>query len=98
VHRKLVPVAIALMAVVSVGWMLARHHIVGSGEDVPLVAEVRRSVATLKRSVGATWESGVLSAGVQFPAGLLQLTQGLVELEFEGGVTAVVKGPASIEL
>jgi ferric-dicitrate binding protein FerR (iron transport regulator) len=59
-----------------------------------------RGVAVLTRSVDVAWEDGSPSPviGSSLAAGVLRLRSGSLQLEFYGGATVVVEGPAEIEL
>lgn len=57
-------------------------------------------VAVLTRSVDAAWDDTELptTIGSTLPPGRLRLKSGLAQLEFYGGATVVLQGPADFEL
>lgn len=57
-------------------------------------------VAVLSRAIAAEWpaNSQRFREGDALPAGGIQLTAGLVQIEFFGGATVIVEGPAELEL
>ena len=59
--------------------------------------EPKGAFATLAQSAGAAWETP-LSEGDRLAAGLLKLTAGSAELDFDKGSVARLTGPAVLEL
>jgi ferric-dicitrate binding protein FerR (iron transport regulator) len=64
-------------------------------------ADVRSAaVAILTRAIDATWEGGGPSPSVGSPLlpGVLRLRSGILRIDFLSGATAMVQGPAELEL
>ena len=71
---------------------------VGSVEDSgPQLAAVR-GVAVITAEAGAVWGNNALSTGVALEPGLLVLEEGLAQIDFFGGASISLSGPAELEL
>ncbi|MEM7009952.1 MAG: LamG domain-containing protein [Verrucomicrobiota bacterium] len=57
-------------------------------------------IAVLSRAVAVEWTEGATRhrAGDSLPAGRLSITSGLAQVEFFGGATVIIEGPAEMEL
>lgn len=89
-----------VFAVVLGGAYLLRPR--DTAEAVPTLAEASADehVAVLTRSVDAAWDETLLptTIGSTLPPGRLRLKSGLAQVEFYGGTTVVLQGPADFEL
>lgn len=65
-------------------------------------APITRGVAVIAAEAGAAWDSDLeerrLGEGVTVPPGRLVLSKGLVQIDFFGGASISLSGPAEIEL
>ena len=72
-------------------------------EELPIVFEtsVKPAVAVLTKSVGLNWHSGSnkkRNDGSALEAGLFSFADGMVQLEFMQGATAILEGPVETRL
>jgi hypothetical protein len=72
---------------------------VAPGEDVASASEpTDDSVAVLTQAVDARWDGQGPAVGAPLPRGRLRLAGGLARVEFYGGATVILEGPADLEL
>ncbi len=81
-------------------FVMALRDNAGGAEGVTRVevANPVDGVAVLSRAVGVEWGDGAYREGDGLPKGLLSIRSGLAQIEFFGGATVIMEGPAELEL
>ena len=77
--------------------MLLRVRSVENNSGGPEMA-VARGVAVITAEAGAVWEGKAHSTGVALEPGRLVLKEGLAQIDFFGGASISLSGPAELEL
>lgn len=84
--------AMAAMVLIALGIYFGRSDL-----DAPQIAEAD-GFATIRQLSQVTWKSDVLSENDRVGAQTLELTSGIVRLQFDNGVDITLEGPARYEL
>lgn len=98
-------VAAAMLVLISgVAFWLGGRNVADQPQQIAIDNERLESQiaghATLRRSVDVRWaeESDSYREGDVLPAGLLQFTEGVAEIDFFCGATLIVEGPATLNV
>jgi len=90
----------ALLILVFAAWLLGPDPQLPEPETPPAPPAPPPVVARIIRSLNAQWAQEGLSTapGTEFTPSAMSLTEGLVELAFEGGTDVIIQAPADLRL
>jgi len=93
-------VAMAVAVAMLISGVSATVHFRGREAATATATVMVPTVASLTRQFAARWAKAARSPGVgdALPCGLIDLVEGVAEIEFSGGAVVVMEGPARLDL
>ncbi|MEM7010365.1 MAG: LamG-like jellyroll fold domain-containing protein [Verrucomicrobiota bacterium] len=85
-------VSLAILCALAVGWLIRSPENASVSADVPALG-----VAVISAEANADWDRPI-GRGSALPPGKYALKRGLAQIDFFGGATVSIAGPAEIEL
>ncbi|BCX46208.1 hypothetical protein HAHE_01160 [Haloferula helveola] len=105
VRRALLPIAAAVALVLGYAWKANMPSDVPPTAGPPESGELDADgIAVISRTKGAVWGASTslevtrLESGLPVGPGMIELTEGLVQIDFYSGATVILEAPAKLEL